>query len=336
MHVNAPDAPHRGGRSLPGHPPATPAPRTAQQGMPAKGPVPGPHACTPASTVCGQRAPTACSKDRRLREGDHLTPDAPHEGTRRPPRGSPPATRTACNDSAQESALWGRCWALIPHLPRPPDTGPGPQLPAPRTDSWDEAESVTPDAPHINGRSPPRLPPATPAARNAQHGVAAKGLVPGPHTCTPAPTVCGQRAPNAGHKDGQPGEGERLTPDAPREGAGRPPGGSPPASPRACNASLREGALWGRCWVYIPTPATRTRRVALGGRAPNPRCLSPRREGPPGAPYWHPQRHALLGRECQPKGQCQVPTPAHLHPKQVGIWPGLPAPGTGSRGRLSA
>ena len=47
------------------------------------------------------------------------------------------------------------------------------------------------------------------------------GLVPGPHTRTPAPRIHGQRAPATYPKDRQPGEGEDLIPDAP--GNLRPP-----------------------------------------------------------------------------------------------------------------
>ena len=44
-----------------------------------------------------------------------------------------------------------------------------------------------------------------------------------PHTATPAPTACGQRAPAARPEGGQPGEEERLTPDL-TTAAGIPPG----------------------------------------------------------------------------------------------------------------
>ena len=56
------------------------------------------------------------------------------------------------------------------------------------------------------------------------------------HTPTPAPTARGQRAPAARPEGGQPGEGERLTPDAPHNGGRHPLRGRPTATPTARNA----------------------------------------------------------------------------------------------------
>ena len=50
-----------------------------------KGAVPGPHACAPAPTASGQRTPAACLKGWQQAEGERLSPDAHHEGTRRRP-----------------------------------------------------------------------------------------------------------------------------------------------------------------------------------------------------------------------------------------------------------
>ena len=55
----------------------------------------------------------------------------------------------------------------------------------------------------------------------------------GPHTHTPAPTPRGQRTPTARPMGGQSGEGERLTPDAPRNSGRHPPRGRPSATLRA-------------------------------------------------------------------------------------------------------
>ena len=89
-----------------------------------------------------------------------------------------------------------------------------------------------------------------------------------PHTLTPAPTAHGQRAPAAHPEGGQPGEGERLTPDAPHNGGRHPPRGRPTASPTARNASPQGRAPWGRCWVPTPAP---TAPGTHGSR--NPGCL---------------------------------------------------------------
>ena len=223
----------------PRQPPATTAARNARQGMQAKGPVPGPHARTPAPTARGQRTPTACPKDGRPGEGD-----APHEGTRHPPKGRPPATPTSRSASLQERAQGAPCRAPIPAPPAPGEQGQRTATACPKDGQPGEGERLTLDAPHAGEGSPPGQPPATPAARNVRQGMQAKGLVPGPHVRTPSPTACGQRTATACPKDGQPGEGERLAPDAPHEGTRHPPRGRPPGTPTARNASSQEFVLW--------------------------------------------------------------------------------------------
>ena len=72
-----------------------------------------------------------------------------------------------------------------------------------------------------------------PSARPPQppQGVQAEGTEKGPHTRTPAPTTRGSRTPTARPVGGQSGEGERLTPDAPRTSRRHPPRGRPTATP---------------------------------------------------------------------------------------------------------
>ena len=98
-------------------------------------------------------------------------------------------------------------------------------------------------------------------------------LPPPPHRATPACTGarCGAGAgspcphrPHPGHRvaepwlptpeGGRPGEGQRLTPGAPHNGARHPPGGRPFATPTASNAGPQGRTLWGRCWVPTPAP----------------------------------------------------------------------------------
>ena len=55
-------------------------------------------------------------------------------------------------------------------------------------------------------------------------------------------------------EDGRPGEGQRLTPDAPHNGGRQPPRGRPSATPTASNAGPQGRTLWGRCWVPAPAP----------------------------------------------------------------------------------
>ena len=75
-----------------------------------------------------------------------------------------------------------------------------------------------------------------------------------PHTPTPTPTARGQRAPAARPEGGQPGGGERLTPDAPHNGGRQPPRGRPTTTPTARNAGPQGRAPWGRCRVPTPAP----------------------------------------------------------------------------------
>ena len=86
----------------------------------------------------------------------------------------------------------------------PGDTGSRPRLPAPGSGSR-ERESPSPQTPLTAGRGTPHgQSPAISAARNTQQGMQDKGPMPGSHACTPAPTACVLRTPNAFPKGGQP------------------------------------------------------------------------------------------------------------------------------------
>ena len=102
--------------------------------------------------------------------------------------------------------------------------------------------------------SPPGRPPTTPAASSPPQGMQAKGTVLGTHARTPASTASGQWTPTAHPEDMQSGEDERLTADAPHNGARHPTRGRSPATPTARNASSQEHMLWSRCWALMPTP----------------------------------------------------------------------------------
>ena len=116
-----PGAPHNGGRPPPpGTAPRHPRGAQPPQGMQAKGTVLAPHTHTPAPTARGWRTPTARPVGGQSGEGQRLTPDAPHNGGRHPPRGRPSATPTASNASPQGRTLWGRCG-----VPTPAPTAPG-------------------------------------------------------------------------------------------------------------------------------------------------------------------------------------------------------------------
>ena len=96
-------------------PPKTPFRRPhSEQRQPARahtvGPVMGPHARTDRTRDTRDAEPwLPAPEDGRPREGQHLTPGAPHNGGRHPPRGGPSATPTASNAGPQGRTLWGRC-----------------------------------------------------------------------------------------------------------------------------------------------------------------------------------------------------------------------------------
>ena len=106
-----------------------------------------------------------------------------------------------------------------------------------RNEAERPAALQAPPRPHNRGvrRTPPPPPPARPRAyerhRPAPRRAAPTGREQGPHTRTPAPTTRGSRTPTARPVDGQSGEGERMTPDAPRNGRRHPPRGRPAATP---------------------------------------------------------------------------------------------------------
>ena len=117
------DARHNGGRHPP---PGTPFRQPhSEQPRPAKahpvGLVLVPHARTDRTQdtrVAESRLPAP--EDGRPGERQRLTPEAPHNGGRHPPRGRPSATPTPSNAGLQGRTLWGRCW-----VPTPAPTAPG-------------------------------------------------------------------------------------------------------------------------------------------------------------------------------------------------------------------
>ena len=81
----------------------------------AVGPVLGPHARIDRTRDTRVAEPwLPAPEDGRSGEGQRLTPGAPHNGGRHPPRGRPSATPTASNAGPQGRTLWGRCWVHTP------------------------------------------------------------------------------------------------------------------------------------------------------------------------------------------------------------------------------
>ena len=126
--------------------------------------------------------------------------------------------------------------ALLPAQGRQRDgtrqSDPPPYRPPPAAQTGGTAHAPPPPpkpAPrHTNATDPPR-------GAQPPQGVQAEGTEKGPHTRTPAPTTRGSRTPTARPVGGQSGEGERLTPDAPRNSRRHPPRGRPTATPTTQN-----------------------------------------------------------------------------------------------------
>ena len=182
----------------------------------------GPHTHTPAPTARGWRTPTARPAGGQSGEGRRLASDAPHNGARHPPRGRPPATPTASNAGLQGRMLWGRCW-----VPKPTPTAPGThgsRNPDARSRGRAAGGGTAPDTRRPSQRwraTPPGDGPPPPPRHTVPTGHASQG-----DAHTPAPTARGWRPPTARPMDGQSGEGQRLTSDAPHHSGRRPPSGT--------------------------------------------------------------------------------------------------------------
>ena len=85
-------------------------------------PVLGPHARTDRTRDTRDAGPwLPAPEDGRPGEGQRLTPGAPHNGGKHPPRRRPSVTPTASNAGPQGRTLWGQCWVPVP-APNAPGT----------------------------------------------------------------------------------------------------------------------------------------------------------------------------------------------------------------------
>ena len=249
-----PDAPHNGGRPPPpGTAPHHPRGTQPQQGMQAKGTVLGPHTHTPAPTARGWRTPKARPVGGQSKEGQRLTADAPHNGGRHPPPGTP--LRHPHSEQRRPARAHASGPVLGPHArpDRTRDTRVAePWLPAREDGRPGEGQHLTPDAPHNGGRPPPPgTAPHHPCGTQPPQGMQGRGTVLGPHTHTPAPTAGGWRTPTPRQVGGQFGEGQRLTSDAPHTMVeGTPPGNALPPPPQQATPA-RKGA---RCGAGAASP----------------------------------------------------------------------------------
>ena len=191
---------------------------------------------------------------------------------------------------------------------------------------------------------PPPPQRATPARKGARCGAVAGS--PRPHRPHPGHTGRGTRPPAP--EGGRPGEGQRLTPDAPHNGGRPPPPGTAPHHPQGTQppqGMQAKGTVLGP-HTHTPAPTARGWRTPTarpvgrqsgegerltsdaphnGGRHPRG-CFS----ATPTASNAGPQGRTLWSR-------CWVPTPAPTAPGTHGSRnPGCPPQRTGGRGRDSA
>ena len=195
-------------------------------------------------------------------------PPPPRDDLPPPPRSRdhPPTGRARQRGSARPPRPHSRAHSTLAadpgHPPRGRAAGGG-RAPNPRRPSQRR------EAPPSWGR-----PPASPTARNA--GSQERTLwgwcwVPTP--TPPAPGKHGQRGLAARPRDGRPGEGERLTPDAPHNGERSPPPRDdlPPLPRRAPLRWARTPK--GQCRAPMPAHP-RPQRLGSGPRPPAPRTGS--------------------------------------------------------------
>ena len=274
------------------------------------GPVLGPHARTDRTQdtrVAEPRLPAP--EDRRPGQGQRLTPDAPHNGGRPPPPGDgppPPPRHAGPTGQAGQGDSVGpphphtraySTWMADPDSPpsgRAVGGGTAPDLRRP-SQWWIAPPPGTPfRQPHSEQRRPAKA-----------HAV---GPVLGPHARTDGTRDTRVAEPwLPAPEDGWPGEGQRLTPDAPHNG-GRPPppGDSPRPPPRhaAPTGHAGQGGSVGpphpharahSMWVADPNSPPSGRAVGGGGapdlRSPSQRWKAP----PPGTPFRHPH-----SEQCRP------------------------------------
>ena len=307
----------------------------------AVGPVLGPHARTDRTQdtrVAEPRLPAP--EDGRPGQGQRLTPDAPHNGGRPPPPpgdGAPPPPRHAAptghagqGDSVGPPHPHTRAhstWVADPYSPpsgRAVGGGGAPDLRRP-SQWWKAAPPGTPfHQPHSEQRRPARA-----------HAV---GPVLGPHARNDRTRDTRVAEPwLPAPEDGWPGEGQRLTTDAPHN-SGRPPpprgGPQPPPRHAAPTGHAGQGDSVGPphphtgaqgTWVADPNSPPSARAVG-GGTARDLRRPSQ---------WW----------KAPPPGDALPPPPQRATPASkgarcgAGAWsprPHRPHPGHTGRGTLAA
>ena len=319
----------------------------------AVGPVLGPHARTDRTRDTRVAEPwLPAPEDGRPGEGQSLTPDAPHNGGRPPPPGTAPhhprgtqppqgmqAKGTVLGSHTHTPAPTARGWRTQNSPPSGRAVGGGTAPDLRRPSQWWKA-------PPPGDALPPSRQRATPARKGARCG--ARAGSPRPHRPHPGHMVAEPWLPAP--KDGRPGEGQRLTPDAPHNG-GRPPppGTAPHHHPRGRQPSQgmqAKGTVLGP-HNHTPAPTARGRRTPtarpVGGQSAEGQRLT---SDVPHNGGWHPPRGrpsaTPTASNAGPQGRtlwgrCWVPTPATTAPGTHGSRnPGCPLQRTGGRRRDSA
>ena len=215
-------------------------------------------------------------------------PHRPHPGhTGRRTRAARSGGRAAGGGTAPDTRRPSQRWQATP----PGDGLPPPPRHAAPTGHAGQGDSVGPPHPHTRAHSTWLADPNSPPSGRAVGGGTAPDLRP-PSQWWKAPPPgtpfrhpqSKQRRPARAHavgpvlgphartdrtrdtrvaepwlpapEDRLPGEGQRLTPDAPHNGGRHPRRGRPSANPTASNAGPQGRTLWGRCWVPTPAPTT--------------------------------------------------------------------------------
>ena len=336
------------GDALPPPPqPATPARKGARCGAGAGSPRPHrPHPGhtghgNPAAPSRGRAAGGGTAPDtRRPKQQWQATP--PGDGPPPPPRHAAPTGHAGQGDSVGPPHPHTRThstWVADPDSPPSGRAvGGGTALDLRRlSQRWKASPPGTPFRhPDSEQRRPARA-----------HAV---GPVLGPHARTDRTRdtrVAETRLPHP--EDGRPGEGQRLTPDAPNNnGRPAPPGRAPHHTrgtqpPQGMQA---KGTVLGP-HTHTPAPTARGWRTPTarpvgaqsgeGQRLTSDECHSGGRHPPRGRPSAMPTASNAGPQGCTLWGRCWVPTPAPTAPGTHGSRsPGCPLQRTGGRGRDSA
>ena len=369
--VADPNSPPVGGQSMERQRLTSDAPHTMVEGTPPGDALPPPP----------QRATRACKGARCGAGAGSPRPHRRHPG--HTGRGTP-ATRSrgraAGGGTAPDTRRPSQRWQASP----PGDSPPPPPRHAAPTGHAGQGDSVGPSHPHTGAHSMWVTDPNSPPSRRAVRGGTAPylrrpsqwwkapppgtpfrhphseqrrparahavGPVLGPHARTDrTQDTRGAQPRLPAPEDGRPGEGQRLTPDAPHNGGRPPPPGTAPHHPHGTQPPQGMQAKGTVLGPHTHTPAPRARgwrtptarpvggqlgegeRLTSdaphnGGRHPPWGCPS----ATPTASNAGPQGRTLWGR-------WWVPTPALTAPATQGSRnPGCPPQRTGGRGRDSA